>query len=81
MLRDTNMKRDSSSTPRRGTWSWLDEIRRCNLFSRMTTLQIQATNLGICSRCHSKTLTQGVNGNGYRWHECSTCQTYWVEDK
>lgn len=46
----------------------------------MTPLQEQTTRLGVCGKCHKKTLRPIVNGNGYRWQECTSCGVCWVDD-
>jgi hypothetical protein len=58
---------------------WIQDILRS--VRELTPLEAQVTALGICGKCHAKTLRPILNGNGYRWQQCTKCLTCWVDDE
>lgn len=43
-------------------------------FRVMTPLQSQVAELGVCPKCHSKTLVEKHNdGEFIKWDQCSMC--------
>lgn len=40
-----------------------------------TPLEDQVANLGVCPKCHTKTLELKHVGGACDWHQCSKCRT------
>lgn len=57
--------------------NWLEDLKR-SVYT-MSPLEERVTALGVCSKCHEKTLRPIVNGNGYRWQQCSKCLTCFAD--
>jgi hypothetical protein len=51
--------------------SLIENLKRSTF--EMHPLQERVVQNGVCPGCHTKTLRQCVNGNGYRWQVCDTC--------
>lgn len=47
-------------------------------FAIMTPLQERVTGLGVCSKCHTKTLAEKCSNEAGRWLQCSKCLTVFV---
>lgn len=44
----------------------------------ITPLQEQVKDLGMCPKCHSKTLAEKFNNGEWRADQCSTCLTVYM---
>lgn len=44
-------------------------------FAVLTPLQDRVANLGVCPKCHAKTLELKHVGGGCDWHQCRKCIT------
>lgn len=51
--------------------SFIEDLKR-SIFV-MHPLEERVVKNGVCPRCHTKTLRERVNGNGYLWKVCETC--------
>jgi len=46
----------------------------------MTPLQARVTSLGVCSKCHTKTLQERCHNELGVWAQCSKCLTVFVSE-
>lgn len=53
----------------------------CLNSSVMSPLQEQAAKLGICGKCHAKSLELRYIGGGFDWHQCRKCQHIFMLDE